>query len=134
MNIGDTVQVRQVDGVDHWVFAKVQDPATNRLVIAHSGNRDDGRTIIADPSDIRTKADVQQILTNAQAIVALADPRRGLSEAQIRQLAALDGFWASFLPPADGRLTEHQSRHLSSQQITLHQRVVKHYQEQLKKL
>lgn len=133
MKINDTIQVRQTDGVDHWVFAKVQDPATNRVIIAHPGNRWDGMTLVVGPSDIRTKADVQRILAGAQAIVAKVG-RQGLTEAQIRELGKLDEFWLAFCPPADGRLTEHQSRLISAQQTTLHQNVVPHYQAQLKRL
>lgn len=133
MNLGEKVQVRRFDGVDHWVFAVVQDPATNRVQITHPGNREDGNVLLASSADIRTKADVENILAQVQPILAKVGPR-GMTAAQIRQLAQLDGFWSSFLEPANGALTEAQSKHLSAQQATLHQRVAKHYQEQLKRL
>lgn len=133
MNVGDTVQIRRFDGVDHWLYATVQDPATNRVQIAHPGNPEDGKIILAAPGDIRTRADVQALITGAQAIVSQAG-RLGLSEAQIRQLGALDGFWLSFATPPGGKLTEQQSKNLSAQQSSLHRLVVNHYQQILKQL
>ena len=133
MNVGDKVQVRRFDGVDHWLYAVVQDPATNRVQITHPGNAEDGKVILASAADIRTSANLQSLITQAQTIVSAAG-RNGLSEAQIKQLAALDGFWCNFLPPKDGRLTDHQIKVLTAQQSTLHQRVISHYQEQLKRL
>lgn len=133
LKLGQRVQVRHFDGADHWLYAVVEDPATNRVRVTHAGNASDGQAFLAADEEIRTKADVEALIPQVQAIVAKAG-RHGLSEPQIRQLGELDGFWLHFCSPADGKLTEHQSRHLSSVQATLHQRVVKHYQEQLKKL
>lgn len=133
LKLGQKVQVRRFDGADQWVFAVVQDPGTNRVQITHAGNAEDGNVLLVADEDIRTKADVEALIPQAQAIVAKAG-RHGLSESQICELGKLDGFWLHFCSPADGRLTEHQSKNLSSVQTSLHQRVVKHYQEQLKRL
>ncbi len=138
MKVGDKIQVRRFDGVDHWVYAIVLATGEDgggsiRIQIAHPGNREDNAVMLVGPADIRTRADLQNIIDQAQAIVAKAG-RQGLTEAQVRELGQIDGFWLSFVTPTDGRLTEHQSRHLSAQQTALHQRVVKHYQAQLKNL
>jgi|SRR5882672_2688271 len=139
MKIGDIVQVKRFDGGTHWLYAVVQSlpngpnffPA--RVQITHPGNAEDGKVVMAQPSDIRTKADVQAILDQMAPIVAKAG-QHGIGEANIRQLAALDGFWSGFVSPADGRLTEHQSKHLSTQQTTVHKTVLAHYQNMMKQL
>ncbi len=133
MKTGDIVQVRRFDGVDHWLYAVIQDPATNRVQIQHPSNAEDGKVLLVPASDIRTKADLQSLIDQVAPIVAKAG-QNGLAIKDIRQLAAIDGFWSSFLEPADGKLTEHHSKHLSTQQTTVHKTVLKHYQAMMKQL
>lgn len=118
MNIGQRVQIRRCDGVDHWIFAVIEDAATNRVRITHPGNVEHGNAFIAAPADIRTKADVQSILATVQATV-----RGRLSDAQIRQLAQSDGWLLHYLRPDQSIARE-----------SLHKVIVEHYQNILKSL
>ncbi len=133
MKTGDIVQVRRFDGVDHWLYAVVQDPAINQVQIQHPSNPEDGKVLLAAASDVRTKADLKTLIDQVTPIVTKAG-QHGLAAKDIRQLAAIDGFWSSFLEPVDGKLTEHHSKHLSIQQATIHKTVVKHYQSMMKQL
>jgi hypothetical protein len=134
--IGDIVQVRR--GSD-WLYAALLslpaggDMGPARVQIQHPGNPEDGEVLMAYASDMRVKEDVQALIDKVAPIVANPG-QHGIGEARIRQLAALDPFWESFLPPSDGRLTEHHSRHLGTQQTTMHKNVLAHYQNMLKRL
>jgi hypothetical protein len=81
MKAGDIVQVRQYEflhdalpiaadppihqpgRIELWIYAKVLEvpPGVGvvRVMVQHPGNRDDGRELLVDPADVRTKADVE---------------------------------------------------------------------------
>jgi hypothetical protein len=126
MKLGDIVQVRRFDGADHWLFASVQDPATNRVAVNHPGHPEDGKVIVAAGADLRTRADVLNLITVAQSLVTSAGSG-GLTDAQLRTLATQDGWWNQFLPRSDGKLTEHAIRAISTQRTSLHTFMVRHY-------
>jgi hypothetical protein len=124
VNAGDTVQIRQSDGgVDYWIFAKVIDPNTRQVQVTHPGNREDAAVKVMAAPDIRTKTDVQALLTTAQSI-ATAGTR--VTDAQLNTLAAADGFFNRFKKP-DGLPT--QAARESLQKV-----IVSHYQSQVNQL
>ncbi|MBZ5532599.1 MAG: hypothetical protein LAO20_14295 [Acidobacteriia bacterium] len=118
MNAGDIVQIRQTDGVDHWIYAKVLDPVTRLVLVQHPGNRDHDKQQIVAAQDIRTKADVQALLSTAQGMAAAQ-----LTPAQVNTLAANDGWFKKFKQPE-------QSQAVNS----LHTRIAQHYQAQVDRL
>lgn len=118
MNVGDTVQVRQLGQQTDWIYAKVLDPATRQVQITHPGNREDREIKIVAAEDIRTKADVQNVLSQMQSSVT-----GQLSNEQIKTLGAIDPWILQYTR------AEHQTF-----KPALHTAIVKHYQEQAKRL
>lgn len=119
MTQGQIIQVRQRDGVDHWIYARVLNPAINLVEIAHPGNRDHGRQLAVSSADVRTKAEVQALLATAQSLCTGAR----LSNAQLNTLCAADSFFAAFKAETHAVPRE-----------TLQKYVVQHYEAQIKKL
>ena len=126
MKNGDTVQVRRFDTVHYWVFARVVDAATGQVQVAHPGNAEDGKVLVAAEDEIRTKADVERIAAAAQAIASQAS-NSGLSDSQFRQLAALDPWWNQFLPRQDGKISEGEMKSLATQRVIVHRGIARHY-------
>lgn len=125
MKNGDTVQIRQFDGTDSWIYAKVIDSNIRLVEVRHPGNPADGKQLVMAPADIRTKADLQALIDACTPIVNAASPQHGLSDAQFRQLGALDGFWLQYL-----NLHEKQN----SLKLKVNSAVVQHYQSMMKVL
>lgn len=117
MQAGDTVQVRQFDAVDHWIYAKVLDPATRLVEINHPGNVDHGKQKIFPAGDIRTKADLLALVTTAQGLSTAR-----LTDAQINTLSATDGFFKQFTQSKDASIAKLRD--------SLHTRIVDHFQKQ----
>lgn len=118
MNKGDKVQIRQTDGVDHWIYAKVLDPTTGMVQVQHPGNSDHEKQLFVDAADIRTKADLEKLLEVAKSL-----PAAKLTDAQIKNLGTADGWILRFL-----HVDQAQARN------TLHTQLVTHYQAQVKQL
>ena len=114
MNNGDIVQVRQVDTVDHWIYAKVLNAGSRQVQVQHPGNIDDGKIKIMAAPDIRTKADLLNLVTTAQGLTAAP-----LTDAQINTLGATDGWVLKFKQPDQ-----------SKARGQLHTVLVSHYQTQ----
>lgn len=113
MKTGDKVQVRRFDGTDHWLYAVVQDAAARRVQITHPGNSEDGKMLLVDATDIRTKGDVLALMSSAQAVAGTR-----LSDAQIKSLGAQDGWLLQFLQP-----------YTTAAREKLHVTIVDHYQK-----
>jgi hypothetical protein len=118
MKKGDIVQVRQTDGVEHWLYAKVLDPDAVRVHVLHPGNHEHRNDLLVDAADIRTKNDVEQLLAVAQTMSGAI-----LTNAQIKNLGAADGWVLKYLEPE-----QTQARN------TLHMLLVPHYQAQVNQL
>jgi ABC-type transporter MlaC component len=118
MKARDTVQVRQHDDSTHWIYAKVIDPATLQVQITHPGNREDGVIKLVDAEDIRTKEDVMNIASQMQSAV-----NGQLNIQKITVLAAADPWLLQFTKAEHQKFTP-----------ALHTVIVKHYQEQVKRL
>lgn len=118
MKKGDIVQVRQTDGVEHWLYAKVLDPDAVRVHVLHPGNHEHRNDLLVDAADIRTKTDVEKLLAVAQTMAGAK-----LTDDQIRNLGAADGWVLKYLEPEQS-----QARN------TLHTLLVPHYQAQVKQL
>lgn len=118
MNAGDKVQVRQFDGVDHWIYAKVLDPATGLVQVQHPGNVDHEKQIFVPAADIRTKADLEKLLAVAKSM-----SKEKLTDVHINNLGAADGWVLRFK-----HVDQAQARN------TLHTLLVPHYQAQVNKL
>jgi hypothetical protein len=91
-------------------------------LVTHPGNREDGAVKIMAAPDIRTKADVQALLTTAQSMATGVR----ITDAQLTTLAAADGFFNKFRKP-DGIPAQ-------AAREKLQQLVVSHYQSQVKAL
>jgi hypothetical protein len=124
MTTGDTVQIRQVDVTDYWIYATVIDPATRQVQVKHPGNVEHGAIKIVAAQDLRTKADVQTLVAAAQAMATGAR----LTDAQINTLAASDGWFNQFKKLEGKSLTAAQQRE------KLQNLIVGHYQSQVKQL
>lgn len=123
MTTGDTVQIRQKDGgVDYWIYATVINPATGQVQVNHPGNAEHGKTKIVAGQDIRTKSDVQALLTTAQSLASGAQ----LTAAQIATLSAADGFFKKFQKGDESQVQAARTK--------LHQVIVSHYQTQVNAL
>jgi len=118
MKTGDIVQVRQVDTSDHCIYAKVLDPATRLVEVQHPGNRDHGKHLTPAAEDIRTKADLQALITTAQGMAA-----GKLTDAQLNTMGAADSWVLTFKDP----------KH-SQERDQLNKVIVQHYQAQVKQL
>lgn len=119
MKLLDIVQIRQWDGSETWIYAKVLDPVTRQVQIQHPGNAEHGQIKIVAAQDIRTKADVEALAVAAQNVVG-ATP---LTNDQLRTLGASDGWINQFTK------VEHVK-----ERGTLHLKLVKHYQTQASQL
>ena len=65
MQAGDTAQVLQQDGGQHWIYATVltaNADGSALVQISHPGNRDHGLLKSFAAAQIRTKADVQKLI------------------------------------------------------------------------
>lgn len=118
MNAGDIVQIRQVDTTDHWIYAKVLDPASRLVLVQHPGNLAHGTQLVMAAQDIRTKTDVLALLATATPMAAAS-----LTNAQMATLGAADGWIKKFNQPE-----------LSQARNTLNLRLVQHYQTQVNQL
>jgi hypothetical protein len=76
MKSGDTVQISQRDGTQHWIYATVIQPgdAGAAVIVDHSGNREHGLQKFVPAAQIRTKADLQKDYDAYKADVAKGGP------------------------------------------------------------